>query len=130
MAQLRYWVWLTTLTGVRSITLHRLMERYGSPMEIFFAPDGCAGVGELNERERAALSDKDMSRTENVLEKCRRDGIGILTIQDALYPDRLRQIADPPLALFVRGELPRLTDRIAFGIVGQRRATVVLSEPF
>ena len=37
MAQLRYWVWLTTLIGVRTITIQRLMERFGGPMEIFFA---------------------------------------------------------------------------------------------
>ncbi len=123
MAQLRYWVWLTTLTGLRSITIRRLMERYGSPMEIFFAPDGCAGVSELNERERAVLSDKDMSRTEHVLEKCQYDGIRILTIQDALYPDRLRQIADPPPVLYVRGTLPFLDELPAIAVVGTRRAT-------
>ena len=29
MAQLRYWVWLTTLEGVTSVTIRRLMDRFG-----------------------------------------------------------------------------------------------------
>ena len=121
MAQLRYWVWLTTLTGVRSVTLRRLMDRFGNPMDVFFGDYG--DVPDLTERERAALQDKDMSRTENVLEKCQRDGVRILTIQDALYPERLRQIADPPPVLYVRGSLPFLDEKPTVALVGTRRAT-------
>ena len=121
MAQLRYWIWLTTLVGVRSITVQRLMERFGGPMEIFFG--NLDGVGELNAYERTALANKDMSRTENVLEKCRNDGIRILTVQDALYPERLRQIADPPPVLYVRGTLPFLDELPAIAVVGTRKAT-------
>lgn len=123
MAQLRYWVWLTTLPGVRSITTHRLMEHFGSPMEIFFAPDGYGAIPDLSERERAALENKDLSRTEEVLETCRRGGIHILTLQDALYPERLRQITDPPPVLYVRGTLPFLDELPAVAVVGTRRAT-------
>ena len=121
MAQLRYWVWLTTLTGVSSVTTRRLMDRFGSPMEIFFG--SYDGMPELTGRERAALENKDMSRTEKVLETCRREGIGILTVQDTLYPERLRQIADPPPVLYVRGSLPFLDELPAIALVGTRRAT-------
>ena len=121
MAQIRYWVWLSTLASLRSVTIRRLMDRFGSPMEVFFG--SYDGVGDLTEKERAALENKDMTRTEQVLEKCRRDGIGILTIQDALYPERLRQIADPPPLLYVRGTLPFLDELPAIAIVGTRRAT-------
>ena len=99
MAQLRYWVWLTTLEGVSSVTIRRLMDRFGGPREIFFG--SCDDMPELSARERAALSNRDLSRTEAVLEKCRANDIGILTIADALYPERLRQISDPPPVLYV-----------------------------
>ena len=101
MAQLRYWIWLTTLVGVRSVTIQRLMDHFGSPMEIFFG--NYDQIPDLPPRERAVLENKEMSRTESVLEKCQRDGIQVMTIQDALYPERLRQIADPPPVLYVRG---------------------------
>ena len=31
MAQIRYWVWLTTLEGLRSISVTRLLETFGVP---------------------------------------------------------------------------------------------------
>ena len=124
MAKLRYWIWLTTLVGVRSISIHALMEHFGGPMEIFFAsPDEYNAVTGLTDREKALLKNKDMARTESVLEKCQRDGIHVLTIQDALYPDRLQQIADPPPVLYVRGTLPFLDELPAIAVVGTRKAT-------
>ena len=121
MAQLRYWVWLTTLEGVSSVTIRRLMDRFGGPREIFFG--SCDDMPELSARERAALSNRDLSRTEAVLEKCRANDIGILTIADALYPERLRQISDPPPVLYVRGSLPFVDELPAVALVGTRRAT-------
>ena len=121
MAQIRYWIWLTTLLDVRSITIQRLMDRFGGPMEIFFG--SYDDIPWLTGRERAALENKDMSRTESVLEKCQRDYIHVVTIQDALYPERLRQIADPPPVLYVRGQLPFLDELPAIAVVGTRRAT-------
>ena len=53
MAQLRYWVWLTTLEGVSSVTIRRLMDRFGGPREIFFG--SCDDMPELSARERAAV---------------------------------------------------------------------------
>jgi DNA processing protein len=45
----------------------------------------------------------------------------VVTWADAAYPSRLRTIADPPLALFVRGSLVP-DDDLAVAIVGARRA--------
>jgi DNA processing protein len=49
--------------------------------------------------------------------------ISTLTLQDADYPDNLREIADPPPVLFVRGTLVP-ADSQAVALVGTRRATV------
>lgn len=47
----------------------------------------------------------------------------MLTPDDAAYPQRLREIAGPPLALFCRGDALDWQERPAFGLVGTRRAT-------
>ena len=39
MSQLRYWVWLASMDGVRPITLFRVLEHFGGAMEAFFAPE-------------------------------------------------------------------------------------------
>ena len=125
MAQIRYWVWLTALDGLRSISIRRLIDHFGGPMEIFFAPNGAYdALTDLTDREKQQLLNKDLSRTEKILEKCQMENIDILTIQDAAYPERLRQIADPPVVLYVRGTLPYLDEVPAIALVGTRKASV------
>ena len=125
MAQLRYWVWLTTLEGLRPVSVRRLLDAMGGPMEIYYAPHGgYDAVPELTAREKELLQRKDMDRAESVLETCMRKNISIVTIQDAAYPDRLRQIADPPCVLYVRGTLPYMDELPVIGVVGTRKASV------
>lgn len=124
MAQIRYWVWLTTLEGLRPISVTRLLETFGGPMEAYFAPHGgYDAVPDLTDKEKELLSGKDMSRTESILEKCQRKNIQIITIQDAAYPERLRQIADPPCVLYIRGRLPYMDELPVIGVVGTRKAS-------
>ena len=47
-------------------------------------------------------------------------GMWLLTSEDTAYPELLRRIADPPKALYVRGELPKGN---CVAIVGSRRDT-------
>ena len=51
-----------------------------------------------------------------------KQGIKIVTYVDSEYPFLLKQIHDPPLALYVKGELCE-TDRKAIAIVGTRHPT-------
>lgn len=51
-----------------------------------------------------------------------RLGARLVTPVDEEYPDRLKEIYDPPLALYVRGELVK-RDRHAIAMVGSRRST-------
>lgn len=48
-------------------------------------------------------------------------GLDILTLDDALYPPRLRGIEMPPPVLYVRGDTAALDARHAIAIVGTRR---------
>jgi DNA processing protein len=51
-----------------------------------------------------------------------RHGIKVLSLRDEAYPPSLREIADPPQILYVRGEL-RPDDALAVAIVGTRHAS-------
>ncbi|AKJ64155.1 DNA-processing protein DprA [Kiritimatiella glycovorans] len=56
------------------------------------------------------------------LRRVARAGAHIVTPLDDDYPAALREIYDPPLALYVRGALPR-SDPRAVAVVGSRRCT-------
>ena len=124
MSELRYWLWLSALTGVRPRVKQELIARFGGVRELFFSPvEELAGLDMLTGEEREALKSRRLDAALDILERCEREEIGILTIQDAAYPRRLAQIYDPPLVLYVRGRLPSVDDLAAVAIVGTRRAT-------
>ncbi len=59
---------------------------------------------------------------EALLSDCARQGVVLLGGEDAGFPELLRQIPDPPLALFVRGALPD-PGAAAVAVVGARRCS-------
>jgi DNA processing protein len=81
------------------------------------------GIGEKLSRVLSGwqrLCDPDEER-----QLASRAGVEIVTREDDAYPELLREIHDPPLCLYVRGDLaclPRLRGSIA--MVGSRRTTL------
>ena len=124
MSQLQYWVWLSMRFGVRPKVKLALVEHFGTPRDVYFATEADYRVRvPLRPEELRLLLDKDLKDANRALAICDREHIRILTIQDAAYPQRLLQIYDPPLVLYVRGTLPQLDDRAAVAVVGTRSAT-------
>ena len=100
MSELKYWLWLSSLTGVRPRVKRLLIERYGGVREVYFAPRGdYAALGGLTEQECAALENKSFDTAYRIIEDCENLGVDIRTIQDADYPRRLAAIYDPPVLL-------------------------------
>ena len=123
MSQLKYWVWLASLDRLRSRTRVELIEEFGSPDKVFFANEHELGPLEISPEERAALKDKKLEKTMKILERCQGEGVTIITLGDAAYPVRLRNIYDPPCVLYVKGRLPVIDEEVALAVVGTRKAT-------
>ncbi len=124
MAALKYWVWLTTLPGLGQRTKLQLLEHFASPEEIYFAPEEELLLEEgVTKAQCALLADKSLDRAEKVLEDCAKDGQFLLTMDDAAYPARLRNIYDPPLLLYGKGSLPLFDEEVAVTVVGTRSCT-------
>ena len=124
MSALKYWVWLTTLPGLGERARLQLLAHFGSPEEIYFAPEGELLLAEgITKLQAALLADKSLDRAERVLEDCAKDGQFVLTMDDAGYPDRLRSIYDPPLLLYGKGSLPLFDEEVAITVVGTRSCT-------
>lgn len=65
----------------------------------------------------------DPSKVDKVISDCDRNNIDIISIFSPLYPKRLRNISDPPVVLYVKGNLPDLDETPAFCIVGPRKVS-------
>ena len=123
MATLKYWLWLTTRRGFRPADCLGLLEHFGSPEAVYFADPAEYELLIGNSVKLASLADKSMAGAEAIQSDCARLGVDILTLQDARYPERLRQIFDPPCVLYVKGRLPAMDEEVAIGVVGARSAT-------
>lgn len=119
---LKYWVWLAELPGLKGPERLALLRHFGSPEDIFFADREELLLAEGLSPAQAEL-DHDLSAADRILADCQRLGQRIMTIQDAEYPQRLRNIFDPPLVLYVRGRMPAIDEEAAIAVVGTRSCT-------
>ena len=121
---LKYWLWLGELPGLKNQTRLALLEHFGSPEAAYYADPGEVALTEGITREQAdRLKNKDLSEADRILGACEKENLQILTLQDAAYPVRLRNIYDPPCVLYVKGRLPVIDEEAAIAVVGTRTAT-------
>ena len=124
ISQLKYWVWLSSLKGIGAITAAALLRRFGTPEKVYAANDSeYYGIDGVKLTDISILMDKDLAAANKTLAGCAEIGCRVITLQDAEYPERLRNIYDPPIIFFVRGNLPVIDEEPAVAIVGTRECT-------
>lgn len=124
MAGLKYWVWLSEVRGLTNRSKLLLLDHFGTPESVYYADeDEYRLVGGLEPRQLALLADKSTENADRILGACSRLGLRLLTMQDADYPVRLRNIFEPPCLLYVKGQLPVIDEEVAVAMVGTRKAT-------
>ena len=119
----RFWIGFNLIKGIGAVRMQGLIAYFGeleSAWKAAPAELAAAGLGlKVIERVIQAREKVDL---EKVWEKIEKQGIKILTWEDEAYPQRLKEIDQPPPVLYIRGEyLP--DDLFAVAIVGTRRAT-------
>ena len=124
MSALKYWLWLTELRGLKNQTRLALLRHFGTPEQVFFADNGELLLTEgITRADLAVLENHSLEVADRILADCQRLGIRILTIQDAEYPSRLKNIYDPPCLLYIKGRLPAFDETVAVAVVGTRDCT-------
>lgn len=98
--QAKYFVALSTKKENGARTMAKLLHQYGSAKRAW--------------QKTASAIDPDKE-----LEKVVKLDIDVVTLNDPRYPMLLKEIADPPALLYLRGGL-KLEDDIAIAIVGSR----------
>jgi len=119
-----HWIWLAHRPGLTDWAKVELLQHFQDPEDIYFADSGAFFHMEGFSREMAeALADKDLRPARKILDDCSRCRLSILTYRDAAYPARLKNIADPPLVLYYKGQLPEFDAYPVIGVVGTRQAS-------
>jgi DNA processing protein len=118
---LLFWLALRTIPGLGTRTVHNVVKHFGSPQAAYMAS--------LTELESCGLSapaaqqifaQAGLAEAEQEIEAAAKAGATLVHFADARYPHRLREIADPPLVLSIKGDLSVL-EAPGIAVVGTRR---------
>ena len=125
MSSLLSYVWLSLKRGLGNYLRAEVLRRMGSPEAVYAADSTMLAQScpSLRRQHIELLCDKSTDEAEQVITQCAREDIRILPVSDAAYPDRLRQIEDPPVVLYIRGRWPDFDTMPGIAVVGTRQAT-------
>lgn len=115
---------LSMVDGVGSLTAERLVTYFGTAEKVLNAPvDELTRVAKVGPAlAHKIIEARGVYDVGALVAFCKENNITVLTPFDSRYPERLRQVDNPPRILYVRGEiLPE--DYHAIAIVGTRNAT-------
>jgi DNA processing protein len=120
---LRFWVGFSKVAGIGPARLRILLDYYGNMEAAWHAnPGELRAIGLDRRSVKNLVKVRHSIDLETELEKLEKLGVSALTWESADYPKPLKNIADPPPILYVRGNLvPQ--DEWALAVVGTRRAT-------
>jgi len=101
-----------------------LLEHFGTAEGVFTARESeYRDTPGLRLTDITALMNKNTVEAEKILKSCGNAGCRIITLFDGEYPERLRNIYDPPILMYIKGELPAIDDEPVVAVVGTRNCT-------
>src|SRR6266511_788540 len=105
MGDKRYWIGFNLIKGIGAVRMQALIHHFGDLEDAWKAEPAelaRAGMG-LKVIERIVQARKQVD-LEKVWKKIESQNIHILTWEDEAYPQRLKEIDQPPPVLYIRGE--------------------------
>lgn len=120
-----YYLWLSLRLGAQSRTAVRLLRIKGSARDVYegLSEELFSAVGVRHSSAVKLTEGRDLSDCEELLRRCERDGISVITPDMPEYPRSLCSLMDMPLVLFCKGELPDFNNSFNCAVVGTRKMT-------
>lgn len=113
---------MTPGVGPRSAT--KLLEKFGSAENVFHATRGELESLRLRaETIESILKREFHAQAVEELQKVRESGGDVLILDDGSYPYLLREISDPPITLYVKGDWQACFDAPCVGVIGSRKCS-------
>jgi DNA processing protein len=121
--ELIYWIWLSEIKGIGAVISKTLLNVFKTPKNIYNASKeeiiNLHSIG--NATAELILNSKSLKNAEDILNKCEKLNIKILTYEDCLYPFEVKTIKKSPIILYYRGKF--IENSLGVSIVGARRCT-------
>lgn len=127
---IKYWIGLSSIEQIDSVFIQKLFEYYGDIERVFNCSKKDFGVNEAGENLEinskkldTFLSLRDKINLDKTFDEVERRGIKVLAFDDERYPYMLRQIHNPPMVLYYKGDLFSCNLNRTVAFVGSRRAS-------
>ncbi len=118
-----HWLSLKLTPGLGPTRSRKLVDHFGSPEAVFRASLTeleSTGIQAVSAQSIATGKSMELGREE--LARASDAGVAVVSMDDPRYPERLKEIYDPPLVLYVRGD-PELLAKPGIAVVGTRHPT-------
>lgn len=123
----KYSVWIAESLGQGNLLASKIAENF-SAKSVY---EGCLDEIEDDslftedemKRISKALRRRSLTHAEEIVDRCEKLGISIVTYESADYPSPLRTLRDMPVVLYVRGKLPDCNNNMLTAVVGTRSMT-------
>ncbi len=123
ISQSSYWLALALTPGLGPTRGRKLVQHFGSPDRIFHASlTELEATGLLPVSAQSIGTGLPLTKAEEEIAKANEAGAKIVTPADPEFPERLLEIYDPPLCLYVRGDASILAQP-GIAVVGTRHPT-------
>ncbi len=121
---MKNWISLNMTPGIGPRKATQLLEKFGSADNVFHALRSDLESLRLKpEMIQSILKKEFHDKAEEELNNVRTMGGDVLILDDGSYPHLLREIADPPITLYVLGNWQECFETPCIGVVGSRRCT-------
>lgn len=115
------WISLNMTPGVGPRAATKLLERFGSADAVFHARRTELESLRIKPETIESIISREMhDKAETELERLKQLGGDVLILDDGSYPAMLREIADPPITLYVRGDWQACLDQPCVAVIGSR----------
>jgi len=117
-------VLLNMIPEIGPIRANKLISYFGSATKIFQADiEEIKNSAEINDKiAEKILKSVNFLDVQGEFEKAKELGIKIVTINDKEYPLQLKTLNDPPIVLYIKGDITE-KDIYSIAIVGTRKPT-------
>jgi DNA processing protein len=117
------WLAISLTPGLGPTKARKLVEHFGSAEGVFRASLTeleSTGIQAVSAQSIATGKSGELAREE--IARAAGAGVTVLSLEDSCYPTRLKEIYDPPLVLYVRGD-PEVLTQPGIAMVGTRHPT-------
>lgn len=125
MVKNKYWIAFSSIEQIDSSFVQRLYNYFGDIETAYNASlSDLSKIEGLNIKKAQTFIDKrTKTNPDKVLDEVIQKNLSFLTFDDENYPYMLKHISNPPMVLYVKGDLKLCNLERTLAVVGSRRAS-------